>query len=78
MVGLIQFFTQQFPAVTWNIDHIAAGGDLVWLQVKVTTGPNDPGTEIMDIYRVKNGIIVEHGDAGEPVSTTPANTNTQF
>ncbi len=78
LIDVIQGFVQGFPGVNWNIDHISAGGDLVWLQVHVTTGPHDPGTEIMDIYRIRDGIIVEHWDAGEAVSTTPANTNTQF
>lgn len=78
LVDAIQSLFQVFPQARWNLAHMGAEGDLVWVQVHQTSGPDDRGNEIMDIYRLKDGIIVEHWDAGVPVSATPANANTQF
>lgn len=44
-----------------DIRHTAASGDLVWLHLK-TTGFNGEPLAIIDIFRVKDGKIVEHWD----------------
>ncbi len=77
-VGFLQSLFQQYPDSHWNVDRIAAGGDLVWVQTHQTNNLQDAGAEIMDIYRLKDGIIVEHWDAFEAVSSAPLNANTQF
>jgi predicted SnoaL-like aldol condensation-catalyzing enzyme len=52
--------------------------DLVWLHVHATNGAKDRGQAIIDIFRVKNGKIVEHWDVIQAVPETAANKNTMF
>ena len=42
--------------------HVAADGDLVWTHMHSTENPQDRGRAIIDIFRVKDGKIVEHWD----------------
>ena len=45
---------------------------------KFTTGPEDRGEAIIDIFRVADGKIVEHWDVIQPVPEHSANGNTMF
>lgn len=44
-----------------DIRHTAVNGDCVWLHLK-TTGFNGEPLAIIDIFRVKDGKIIEHWD----------------
>jgi predicted SnoaL-like aldol condensation-catalyzing enzyme len=44
----------------------------------VTMGPNDRGTAYVDIFRVKNGLIVEHWAVGQPVSEKVSPRHSMF
>lgn len=44
-----------------DIRHVAVNKDLVWLHLK-TTGFNGEPLAIIDIFRVKDGKVVEHWD----------------
>ena len=44
------------------IKRIAAEGDLVWIQCYTQDHPKDHGKMSMDIWRVKDGKIIEHWD----------------
>lgn len=44
-----------------------AEGDLVWTHMHSTENPSDRGRAIMDIFRVKDGKIVEHWDVVQPI-----------
>lgn len=78
----VEFFTRLFaknPNASARIVRSSAQGDLVWLHVHA--GGNKDGTgglAIMDIYRVKDGKIVEHWDVVQPVPAKAANENTMF
>ncbi|WP_264228554.1 nuclear transport factor 2 family protein [Pantoea ananatis] len=78
---LVNFFTDYFrknPQSKARIVRSATDGDLVWLHVHSTNGEHDPGQAVTDIFRVKNGKIVEHWDVIQAVPATSANTNTMF
>lgn len=75
------FFTTYFtenPDSRARIVRSAADGDLVWLHVQSTNGADDAGRAIVDIFRVRNGRIVEHWDVIQAVPAEAANQNTMF
>lgn len=77
----VDFFTGYFqanPASHARIVRSAANDDLVWLHIHSTNGARDPGRAIVDIFRVKDGKIVEHWDVIQPVPDKSANDNTMF
>ncbi len=58
-----------------------AENDLVVIHAHCIDNPADPkdrGHAYMDIFRVENGLIVEHWDVGQPVPEKSANNNTMF
>ncbi|PDV87093.1 hypothetical protein CO652_17490 [Rhizobium sp. H4] len=78
---LVSFFTGFFkenPQSKAEIVRTAADGDLVWLHVHATNGTDDRGQAIVDIFRVKDGKIVEHWDVIQAVPKEAANRNTMF
>lgn len=77
----VDYFTGFFkdnPQSRARIVRSAADGDLVWLHVHSTNGPQDRGQSVVDIFRVENGKIVEHWDVIQAVPEKPANENTMF
>ena len=61
----------EFPKFRSDIKRTVADGDLVVVHTHERFNPADPkdlGNIIMDIYRVKNGLIVEHWDSYMPVA----------
>lgn len=75
------YFTQFFidnPEAKCRIVRAVASEDLVWLHVHFTQNPADTGRAIVDIFRVKDGAIVEHWDVQQDVLVDAANTNTMF
>jgi len=78
---LISFFSGFFKDNAQSKAEIvrsAADGDLVWLHVHATNGVDDRGQAIVDIFRVKDGKIVEHWDVIQAVPSEAANKNTMF
>ncbi|QKK19671.1 nuclear transport factor 2 family protein [Rhizobium indicum] len=78
---LISFFIGFFKDNAQSKAEIvgsAADGDLVWLHVHATNGADDRGQAIVDIFRVKDGKIVEHWDVIQAVPKEAVNKNTMF
>ncbi|WP_175777409.1 nuclear transport factor 2 family protein [Burkholderia anthina] len=69
---------QKNPESRARIVRSAADGDLVYLHVHATEHPGDRGEAVVDIFRVKDGQIVEHWDVIQPVPEKSANANTMF
>lgn len=77
----VDYFTGYFqdnPDYQSEIVRSAADGNLVWLHVHSTNGEEDLGRAVVDIFRVKDGMIVEHWDVIQPVPDESANDNTMF
>lgn len=77
-VDFFAVFFKKNPQSKARIVRSATDGDLVWLHVHSTNGKDDRGQAVTDIFRVKNGKIVEHWDVIQDVPATSANTNTLF
>ncbi|TKH34666.1 pyruvate kinase, partial [Bacillus cereus] len=55
-----------------------AEGDTVALHVHSRTNSQDKGVAIVDIFRIKDGKIVEHWDVIQEIPSEAANDNTMF
>lgn len=69
---------QAMPNLRYDVKRVLVDGDLVAVHSHLTNGPADPGTAVVDIFRIKDGKAVEHWDVLQPVPTTAANTNSMF
>ena len=78
---MVGYFTDHFkknPQAQAKVVRSAVDGDLVYLHVHSTVSPEDRGVAIVDIFRVKDGKIVEHWDVIQPIPEKAANDNTMF
>lgn len=53
-------------------------GDHVILHYHVIRFKGDSGFAVIDIFRLENGLIIEHWDSVQEVPTNPINTNSMF
>ncbi|NNP70741.1 ester cyclase [Acinetobacter sp. Ac_5812] len=77
----VNFFSQKFstnPQAKNVIKKAIAEGDLVVLHVHSTENDSDRGRAIIDIFRVKNGKIVEHWDVIQNIPEKSQNSNSMF
>lgn len=65
------------PKTKIDVQHIAAEGDLVFLHIK-NTRPDGGFKSTIDIFRLKNGKIVEHWDVHQDVPEHAANSHPMF
>lgn len=77
IAALEPYFASQ-PNLKHDIKRIVVDGDLGVVHVHVTNGPNDRGSAIVDIVRLKDGKIVEHWDVIQPVPEKSANPHPMF
>ena len=77
----IDYFVPYFvknPDARSEIKRILADGDIVAVHVLAKQAPTDRGAAVVDIFRVKDGKIVEHWDVVQAVPEKAANENTMF
>jgi predicted SnoaL-like aldol condensation-catalyzing enzyme len=77
----IQFIADRFPKARNEVKMVIAEGDLVALHVHSVRVPGTPGRNVMDIFRVKDGKVVEHWDAVQDIQESiypPINDNGLF
>lgn len=48
------------------------------LHVHAVREPGTRGNAIIDIFKLENGKVVEHWDAGQPIPENPQNSNGMF
>lgn len=77
-VSFYSDFFKSNPKSKARIVRSATDGDIVWLHVHSTNDENDLGKAVIDIFRVKDGKIVEHWDVIQAVPSIAANNNTMF
>jgi predicted SnoaL-like aldol condensation-catalyzing enzyme len=75
--GLGGYFAS-VPQLTVTPKRIIAEGDLVAVHSHYVNYPGDRGAAILDLFRVRNGKIVEHWDIIQSVPETSANNNGMF
>ena len=78
---MVGYFTEHFknnPGAKATVVRSATDGDLVYLHVHSQTSAQDRGVAIVDIFRVKDGKIVEHWDVIQAIPEKAANDNSMF
>ena len=77
MVNMAKGLFANAPKGKADIRKVADDGDLVWLHVRGQFGPG-PASSVVDIFRVKDGKIVEHWDTIQAVPEKSANPHPMF
>jgi predicted SnoaL-like aldol condensation-catalyzing enzyme len=78
IIGLLNAWLPTVPNLRYDIKRIISDGDMVWVHSHVTTGPEDRGQAVVDIFRLEAGKVVEHWDVGTQVPEKSMNDNTMF
>ncbi|PFC87867.1 pyruvate kinase [Bacillus anthracis] len=79
--AFMDFFKEDFvknPNSSAEVKRVVAEGDTVALHVHSRTNSQDKGVAIVDIFRIKDGKIVEHWDVIQEIPSEAANNNTMF
>ncbi len=66
------------PNAVQTIHRSFADGDHVIVHVHVVRWPGDPGFAVVDIFRMEDGLIKEHWDVLQEITTDPVNSNSMF
>lgn len=81
MHALAHYTKEVYPELRQEVKRTVAQGDLVAVHSRYIKHAADraagPGTEVVDIFRVAHGKIVEHWDVAQD-SPAEANDNTMF
>lgn len=73
-----RWFKREFPNHNYEVKRVIAEGDYVALHLHGKSGPNPHGEAVVDIFRVKDGKVVEHWDVIQPLPEKFENPNTPF
>jgi predicted SnoaL-like aldol condensation-catalyzing enzyme len=69
----LRFVRTQSPDASHSIKRSFADGDHVIVHYHVRRFPGDPGFAVVDIFRVENGLIVEHWDVLQDIDPNGPN-----
>lgn len=72
LVDYVRDFSKRYPDYGYDVKHIHADGDIVCFHSHATIkkahrGDDRKGLNIMDTWRVRDGVIHEHWDAIQPI-----------
>ena len=76
--AFLDFAKENLSSFKVEIKQAFADGDYVILHVHATSGPEDRGSAVMDIFRLENGKVVEHWDVIQAIPEQSRNENTMF
>ena len=68
----------ELPAATWEVIRTIAEDDLVFLHARFVPAPGAPAYAIADVFRLHEGMIVEHWDVVAGPPTNPRNPHPRF
>jgi predicted SnoaL-like aldol condensation-catalyzing enzyme len=77
-ITFLEGLIKNVPDPKWEILRVAAENDLVFLHARFTPAPGAPPYAIADIFRLKDGRIVEHWDIVSAPPRDQRNPNPRF
>jgi predicted SnoaL-like aldol condensation-catalyzing enzyme len=66
------------PHPKWDVIRSIAEGDLVFVHARYMAGPGAPEIAVAEIFRVRDGKLVEHWDVISPPPDKVLNPNSRF
>ena len=78
LLSLFASHYKKYPELSMTVNRTASDDDLVWLHLHVKHTPESLGGAGIQIFRMKEGKIVEHWGVGQPVPKESKNNNTMF
>jgi predicted SnoaL-like aldol condensation-catalyzing enzyme len=66
------------PGFTTEVLRILVDGDFAALHIRADNGPGQTRAAVMDLYRLQDGLIVEHWDVIQVVPDESANPHPMF
>ncbi|MCY1669863.1 nuclear transport factor 2 family protein [Novosphingobium sp. SL115] len=76
--GFLDRVRAESPDARQTIHRSFVDGDHVITHTHVVRWPGDAGLAVVDIFRVEDGMIVEHWDVIQDVPEYPVNPNSMF
>lgn len=76
--GFLDRVRAESPDAVQTIHRSFVDGDHVITHTHVVRWSGDPGLAVVDIFRVADGLIVEHWDVIQGVPESPVNPNSMF
>lgn len=72
VLKVVSDFAKRYPDYMYDVKHMYVDGDYVTLHSHATNdkkhrGNPEKGLNIMDIWKVEDGVITEHWDAVQPI-----------
>ena len=77
-IAYFERMARAYPGKKVEFKRAIAEGDYVVLHLHGKSGPNPHGEAVVDIFRVKDGKVVEHWDVIQPLPEKFENPNTPF
>src|SRR5215212_4471961 len=79
-IKLFENLKAKTPSLVATVKHVAADGDLVAVHWHASATPDNEtsGQDVVDLFRLSNGKIVEHWDVYQDVPATTASGNSLF
>jgi predicted SnoaL-like aldol condensation-catalyzing enzyme len=78
LLDFVRWIYSQSPQHKARIIRSFVDGDYVILHVHVINGAEAKDIAVMDIFRVENGMLMEHWDVASPVPLNAKNDNGVF
>ena len=76
--AFLQELMLELPGATWEVVRTIAEGDFVFLHARFVPTPGALPYAIADVFRLHEGLIVEHWDVVAGPSANPKNTHSRF
>ncbi len=79
--AVLALFAKRFrnnPHTSASVKRSAAEGDLVWLHMHTQHSAQDRGRAVINIFRLRDGKLVEHWNVIQTIPASAKNDNTMF
>ena len=77
-VVFLQQLIAKSPHPKWEVIRSIAEGDLVFVHARYTAAPGAPEIAVAEVFRVRDGKLVEHWDVISPPPDKVLNPNSRF